>query len=219
MGKVLILFMLFSLMACSGYHFKRTDNPFAAYEIHSVSIPMFLNRSSVADAAAYLNKEIVLSLSSYKGLKVYTGENDNADAVLVGIVSSPDHVTSVYKSDTTFTDGSLKDSVQGRNSFYVPSNTSYSLTMQLVLIRRPTKEDRIMIESSLGPYLNAHPRVVLNEGLSLSGSYTREVAATVKPDDAGTVNFSKNRALMDKSLQNMAKDAARTFEQEVLDAF
>lgn len=219
MGKLVILFIFFSLVSCSGYHFKRTDNPLAAYEIHSVAVPMFLNRSSIADVAAYLNKEIILSLSSYKGLKVYTGENDNADAVLVGIVSSPDHLASVYKSDTTFTDGSLKDSVNGRNSFYVPSTTSYTMSLQLVLIRRPTKEDRAMIESNLGPYLNAHPRVVLNEGLALSGSFTREVAGTVTPDDAGTVNYSKNRALMDRSLQNMAKDAARTFEQEVLDAF
>lgn len=219
MFRLEILFIFLFLASCSGYHFKRTDNPFAAYEIQSVAIPMFLNRSAIPDAGAYLNKEIVLSLTGHTGLKIYNGENQDADAVLIGIVTSKDHVTSVYKSDDTFTTGALEESIKGRKSFYVPSSTSYAMNLQLVLIRRPTKEDRALIESSLGPFLNAHPRIVLNESLSLSGSFTREVFDTLTPDSGGVVNYTKNRSLRDKSLQNMAKDAAKTFNQEVLDAF
>ncbi len=219
MYRLGILFILALMVSCSGYHFKKRDNPLEAYEIHSVAIPMFLNRSAIADVGAYLNKEITLILSSYKGLKVYSGENDAADAVLVGIVNSDSHVSNVYNSEDLFTDGNLKDSIGDRKSFYVPSSTSYALQVQLILIRRPNKEDRQMIESSIGPYMNAHPRIVLNESLPLSGSFTREVSANNGPDSGGRVNYTKNRALLDKSLQNMAKDAARTFEQEVLDAF
>lgn len=217
--KFILFFCLIVIVSCSGYHFKRVDNPLEAYEIRSVAIPMFVNRSAIADVGSYLTKEMTLSLSGYKNLKIYAGENSDADAVLVGVVRADDHLTSVYKNGTVFTDGNLKSAIEGRNSFYVPSSTSYSLRLQLVLIRRPTKEDRQMLESELGPYLNAHPRIVLNETLPLSGSFTREVLGNVGPDAGQTVNYTKNRALLDKSLQNMAKDAARTFRQEVLDAF
>jgi len=219
MHRIYFLFILAAFISCSGYHFKRRDNPLGSFEIYSVAIPMFLNRSAVADVGTYLNKEITLILSSYQGLKVYSGENNDADAVLVGIVLSDDHVSSVYKSEELFTDGTFKDSIKDRKPFYVPSSTSYALKLQLVLIKRPTKEERLLIESNIGPYLNAHPRIVLNETLSLTGSFTREVSPNDGPDSGGRVNFTKNRGLMDKSLQNMAKAVARSFEQEVLDAF
>lgn len=219
MSRFGILFILVIFVSCSGYHFKKRDNPLAAFEINSVAVPMFLNRSAVADVGAYLSKEIILILSSYKGLKVYSGENSSADATLVGIVSSDDHLSTIYKTEDVFTDGKFSRSIGERNPFYIPNSTSYALRAQLILIRKPSKEDRQMIESSLGPYLNAHPRIVLNESLSLNGSFNREVSPNDGSDSGGRVNYTKNRALLDKSLQNTTKDAARTFEQEVLDAF
>src|SRR4051812_41704061 len=91
----LILIILPLAAGCSGYHFNTNNNPLIGYDIKTVSVPMFINRSVLPQLAAPMTREITLALNDYSGLKIFSGDNQNADAVLIGIIESMDHFNEV----------------------------------------------------------------------------------------------------------------------------
>jgi len=86
------------LISCSGYHFKNKNNPFVAYEIESISIPMFVNWSIVPNVSGPMTSNFINMLMDYSGLTIYSHEKTSADAILVGIISSSDKTRQVYKN-------------------------------------------------------------------------------------------------------------------------
>lgn len=206
------------LTSCSGHRFKRDDNPFINYRIKSVAIPMFVNKSAIPNVHASLTREISLLLSSYTGLRVYPGESDKADAILVGIVSSDRKINRVFRQSGRkfISDEGL---IGGRRHFYVPFRTSYSLQLQLVLIRRSTALDLDLIRSKWGPYLKNNSKIVFNEQISLSSSFSRVISDDGGIDGGGPVNFTKTQGVFASSLDSLAETAALKFKQMVLDAF
>jgi len=86
------------LSSCAGYHFNTNNNPLIGYDIKTISVPMFVNRSTFPNLAGPMTKEIILALNDYSGLKVFSGNNDSADAVLIGIIESNDHFNEAVKT-------------------------------------------------------------------------------------------------------------------------
>ena len=224
MIRNLILLNLVSviLLSCAGYRFSHRENPLGHYRISSVSIPMFLNRSVLPNLSGPLTKEITLLLTGYPSLKVYTGDDARADAILLGIITSEKNVNSVIQTTQTkvIFDGELKDSIGSRGKFSVPTQSSYSIKLQMILIRDPTIGDIALMTSELAANAEIrHPKVIFNAVLPLSTSFSRIVAANTESSGAGPVNFTKTNALFEKSEKELAKVAAQTFKEEVLDAF
>ena len=93
--------ILVLLSSCSGYHFNTNNNPLIGYDIRTVAVPMFINRSVLPQLAAPMTKEIILALNDYSGLKVVSGDSENADAVLIGIIESKDHYNEVVSTTQT----------------------------------------------------------------------------------------------------------------------
>lgn len=217
-----ILAMLLFLASCAGYHFNNNNNPLIGYDIRSVAVPMFINRSVIPELAAPMTKEITFALNDYSGLRVFSGDNDVADAVLIGIIESRDHYNSVVKtSQTLFTDNttSVKDSIGARSPFYYPVETKYEFSLKVILIKRPSKEEIQLLTTDLGQYMKVNPKVVLMDTINLSGTFSRVVSETKFPNSAGKTNFVKNKGIFEKSLQSTAQGAAQTFKQVVLNAF
>jgi hypothetical protein len=221
MGQTfLTLLTAFFLLSCQGYRIKNEDNPFVSYGIKSVSVPMFINRSSLANVSGPLTKEIVMLLASYPGLTIYSGEDSRADAVLVGIVSSPARRSDTLKtSATNFTSDDLKTSLGSRPEFYAPTTTAYTLSLQIALIKDPAREDRELIESSIGKFINNHPKIIFNQILDVSNSFDRTVKETLTTESEGVTNFTKTKAQFEASVQNLAKRAALDFKELVLNVF
>ena len=122
-----LIVLLVTLSSCAGYHFNTTNNPLIGYDIRSVAVPMFVNRSVIPELAAPFTKEIIFALSDYSGIRVYSGDNDKADAVLIGIIESRDHYNSVVKTtQTLFTDKTIKSSIGERSPFYYPITTAFN---------------------------------------------------------------------------------------------
>ena len=214
------LVLLVGLVGCAGYHFKYRTNPFDSYGVASVAIPTFVNYSALADVSAPMTKEISLLLRKYSGLRVYAGDNDNADAVLLGIIDSSELISETSSTTATeFTSGGLQDSVGQRRPFYLPSQTSYKLKLRVVLIKRPTAQELELLTSELGRQVKKGVKVVFNETLELHGSFTRSLKPNLQPDDGGVVNFTHNKGIMDENLNELAKSAANNFKEVVLDAF
>ena len=218
--RFFLLFPLVFLASCAGYHFNTNSNPLIGYDIKSIAVPMFINRSVLPELAAPMTKEIMLVLNDYSGLKVLSGDNESADAVLIGIIESSDHMQDVVRtSQTLFTDNTIKTSVGNRSPFYYPVETSYSLNFRMIIIKRPSKEEMELLASDIGQYMKVNPKVVLMDQFSLASTFARVVGETVSTESPGSVNFVKNKGIMEKSIQETSVRAAQNFKQVVLNAF
>lgn len=218
---IILYSSLIILSSCSGYHFNINSNPLIGYDIKSVAVPMFVNRSVLPQLTAPLTKEITSALSDYSGLKVVSGENDSVYAVLIGIIESRDHYNEVVKnSQLLFTEGDIQNAIGNRTPFYYPIQTSYDFRLRIILIKRPSKEELAFLTD--GKVLNGklvHPKIVLEDSIALSNSFSRVAATTSGADASGEVNFVKNKGIFEKSLQETSLQAAKNFKQVVLNAF
>jgi hypothetical protein len=208
------------LSGCSGYHFNTNSNPLIGYDIKTIAVPMFINRSVLPQLVAPLTKEITLALNDYAGLKVYSGDFEKADAVLIGIIESRDHYNEVVKnSQMLFTDDKVKSSIGNRVPFYYPVETNYRFVLRVVLIKRPSKEELELLTSDIGSQIKVHPKIVLTDTIEISGTFARVASPTDSGTKPGEVNFVKNKGIFEKSLQETSYQAAQTFKQVVLNAF
>ena len=211
---------MFLLAGCSGYRFNTNNNPLIGYDIKTVAVPLFINRSVLPQLAAPLTKEIMLTLSEYPGLKVISGDDEQADAVLIGIVETKDHYAEVVtSSQRLFTDGDIKTSIGERNSFYYPSQTTYNCSLRLMLIKRPTKSELSIFTGENGLTHLSHPKIVLENTINITGNFTRIINETFTDNSAGEVNFVKNKGLLEKNIMETSYQAAQTFRQVILNAF
>lgn len=181
---------------------------------------MFINRSVIPQLAAPMTKEITLALSNYSGLKVMSGNTENADAVLIGVIESKDHYNDVVKTtQSLFTEKDVLTSIGNRAPFYYPVQTTYNFSLKVILIKRPSKEELELFSSELGTKIAVHPKVVLMDSIDLSGNFSRVASSTSTASAPGEVNFVKNKGIFEKSLQDTCYQAAQTFKQVVLNAF
>ncbi|MBF0312233.1 MAG: hypothetical protein HQK50_02760 [Oligoflexia bacterium] len=206
--------MLLSVVGCAGYRFKVVDNPFAQYDVKSIAVPMFQNTSSLANVAGPFTREIMNSLLRYPGLKVYSGEHKNTDAVLLGIVSSAPNVRAVTGSG-----GGTNVDIGGRKRFQVLTTSMVSLTLTLVLIKDPTQQDIAYFLSTLSKLSFKPPRTIFSHSVGVSGSFGRAVDAGFGSDTGAVVNFTKNKGQESYIVLELAKRAAENFREAVLYAF
>jgi hypothetical protein len=220
-----ILYLLAAILAagCSGYHFNTNNNPLIGYDIKTVTVPMFINRSVIPQLAAPLTKEITLALNDYSGLRVVSNDNGAADAILIGIIESRDHYNDVVNTtQTLFTDGDVLKTIGNRSPFYYPVQTTYNFSLRIILIKRPTKEELDFFTSELAGNVGVntiHPKVVLQDRIDLTGTFSRVARPTTTTLAPGEVNFVKNKGIFEKSLQDTCYQAAQSFKQVVLNAF
>lgn len=222
--KLKFLSFIFSLfttsilfVSCAGYHVSYKDNPLLSYDIRSIAVPMFVNRSVFPHAGALITQEIVAVLGQYQDLKVVTGENFQTDAILLGVVDSKEKLKDAMKAKSTeFTNS--KESLGSRPDFYYPSEIGYDLTLNIILIKRPSKDELELFKTDLGAFLNMHPKVIINETMPLSGSF-QKIANDTGTNLGGEVNYVKNEGIFEKSLQDVARTAASNFKDLILNAF
>jgi hypothetical protein len=211
--------MLCSLLisACAGYHVSYRDNPLLSYDIRSIAVPMFVNRSVIPHVAAPMTQEIVNVLNQYEGLKVVAGESYETDSILLGIVDSAEKINeTITAKSTEFAEN--KTALGNRQPFYYPSELSYNLQLQIILIKRPSPAELELFKSDIAQYLKLHPKAIINEVIPLSGSYQR-VANDNVSGSGGDVNYVKNVGIFEKSVQDLSRSAAITFRDLILNAF
>jgi hypothetical protein len=217
-----LILLSLTLASCAGYHFNTNNNPLVGYDIRSIAVPMFINRSVIPELAAPMTKEITFVLNDYSGLKVLSGNDDKADAVLIGIIESKNHYNEVVTtSQSLFTDDTvgIKDSIGARSPFYYPVNSTYAFNLKIILIKKPSPEELQLLTTDFAKYMKVNPRVVLVDEIPLSGNFSRVVGESTQINGSGSVNFVKNKGIFEKSLQETCVQAAQTFKQVVLNAF
>jgi hypothetical protein len=225
MIRALIVVMM--LTNCAGYRVKRGANSlFYNENISSISVPMFINKSSFPHVSAPMTREVVRVLSTVKGLTLYASDNPKADALLVGIIQSPQREADYLEksSSNILTGGTLKESIGDRSEFFVPTSTQYRLSVRYFLIKKPTKVMLEALSSSIIDKLEVESlvsdsRIVFNKTLNFRGAYNRELADTIGPDSGGTVNYTKTRKYFETSLNSLAEQAAKDLKDLILSVF
>lgn len=201
--------------SCAGYRFQEKSNPFGQYGVKSISVPMFYNQSNFVNFSAPMTKEVYQMLSGFSGLKLYSG-HEKADAVLVGIIDSPDNVRTSHRAKNL---RSAKNAVgeligDGRDDFYIPSTTELVASLRIILIKNPSEREIELLRTSMGRFALG-PRIIVNEMIPLSGSFTRELYGA----DAVDVNDTQNRSAKEETMGEMAERAAQSFRDLILYAF
>ncbi len=218
--------VLIVLSSCSGYRFVNQRNPLAQYGISKVAIPMFVNRTIYPHITGPFTREITAVLNQYPDLRVYPGEYSKADAILVGVLTSPDHRAQAYKTDSRiFISGDLERSIGQRRPYFLPLSTSFRLSMRIVVIKDPSWEDIEFIQKALdqsvldqGGVLT-HPKVVIDQELNLNSSFGRQILSNQTPDEGGVVNATKNEDAEERTIRGLAQSAGRQFSELVLNVF
>jgi hypothetical protein len=218
--STVFLLLLFVLSSCAGYRVRRDTNPFAQYQIQRIAVPMFVNRSSFPQLSGVLTSEIRMMLADFPGLAISASEDANADAVLVGIIDSPDSLIQASKNiGTTFIAGDLKESIGERPAYYLPTVSTLDFNLTLVLIKRPSKEDLELVDTPFLPFLSRHPKVIFTEQIPLNTSYSRTIQETLGPDSPGMVNATRNAKNRERALKDIAKSASYQLKEVVIRAF
>lgn len=213
--RYLLLFVF--ILGCSGYRYGHPDNPLSQYGINSLSVPMFYNYSNLASVGPDFTQQTYRQLMSFSGLKLTSGYSNKTDAVLLGIIRSPEKLTETLRTGSIRVAKSIAAKAIGdkRQAFYIPGNTGILLYLQVVLIRKPTEEELSLFHTELSPQIPLSSRVILNEMIPISESYVREIM-----DGEGTqVIATQNSGIQRKKIQTMAENAAETIRDLILYAF
>lgn len=216
MRSILTLWLL-ALVGCSGYRFTQQENPLLQYGIHSLSVPMFYNYSSISEVSAPFTRETYRLLTSFSGLKLRSGYDKNADAVLIGIIKSPEKIFETLRP------GSPRDAQQvakdaigtKRPQFSTPGATIVTLSLQVIVIKKPTEDELALLKSGIGDQVAVSSKVIFNELIPLNSSFTREIIDGQGVDVIATQNAGVQR----KAVQTLSRQAAINVRDMILYAF
>lgn len=205
------------LTSCAGYKAVERGNPLSQYGVKSVSIPMFLNKSSLAGAASSFTSSFITLMSSYPGLKVDTGFSKDNDAVLIGVVESQKTYSNTVVNAQQRTVSSVAPNSLGnkRNDFYVPATSRVELRVRVMLLKKPTQAELKLLRTKYATKLRGNRKIIFNEVITINDTFNREIF----DDKAGQVNFTQNYGILHRSIEKLAKQAAVNFEESILYAF
>jgi hypothetical protein len=204
----IMIFNLLFLAGCAGYQFRTTDNPFARYNIKHLSVPTFVNQSSIGNVSKYFDQKFLLFLSDFKGLKVTGGESDSSDGILIGVITSQRNIQNAAANNSyLFTQGEeLEASIGSRSKFYVPKSTKISLVLRLVLIKKNRE-------------FEGENTVIFDRSYPLGGSFGRIISETGSSDSQGVVNYTKNRYNKYITIDQMSEQAVLKFRDLIVNVF
>lgn len=205
------------LSSCAGYRYTQVDNPLRQYGIDSLSIPMFFNHSSLPEVSSSFTRETFKLLSGYSGLKLKSGWNKSTDAVLIGIVRSQDRLADTLRSENQRVAQSAAPTAIGktRPEFYVPGSTNVTLSLQVIVIKKPSEEDLALLQSELGPKIPPQGKIIFNESLTLTDTFLRELF----DGEATSVVGTQNAGALRRTKDSLAMQAAQQIRDMILYAF
>ncbi len=220
----IFLFMLVTIFvaSCAGYRVRDRGNPFEQEKVRVLAIPMFINKSIYPGVAPIFTREIARLMASYPGLKLRTTTGGDEDAVLLGIIESPQRYSQAYNTTATkFTAGALQTSIGNRAQYYLPTSSSYKISVRLVMIKNPGKLEKELLASSLGSKIKGQPgsKVVFQQSFSYEGNFNRASQDTITPDSGGITNYSKTRRFFIQTIESLAVSTAQNVEDLVINVF
>ena len=219
------MILMLLLYGCSGYRFRNPTNPLAQYNINSVSVPMFQNRSTLPDVGGIMTQEIVKELCKFPELKVYPGDFKKSDAILLGIVNSKQYLRETVKSSREYhvTSENLGESTIGkRRDFRIPAESSIALTITLILIKNPSAKELDFLLTHGDKIIYKNPKIIFHNSYNVSAAFQREIYGELRGENqesGRSVNYTKNRGMLYQKEKEMALSLASSFREMGLYVF
>ena len=178
---------------------------------------MFFNYSNQPEVSNNFTREIYRLLSSYHGLKLRSGYHSESDAVLIGIIKTPEKVrdTLIPGNLRVAQDKAGKAIGDQRQDFYIPGTTYVNFLLQIIVIKKPTEEELTLLKSGLGDKVKLTSRIIFNETLPLRSSFTREIF----DEEAVSITATQNAGIQRKVTKTLAEQAAISVRDMILYAF
>lgn len=211
------LLFLIIFTSCSGYRFSQQENPLSQYGIQSLSVPMFYNYSNIFEIHTDFTRETYRLLTSFSGLKLINGYDRDADALLIGIIKSPEKLSETIRaSNLRLAQDKAKNAIGNeRQDFYIPGTSDVTLYLQVIVIKKPTEEELALLRSGIGDKISASSKIIFNELIPLRTQYTREVL-----DNSGVqIIGTQNQGVQRKALKGLAEQASVNIRDMILYAF
>jgi hypothetical protein len=211
------LFIILIISGCSGYRYSQQENPLAQYGINSLSLPMFYNYSNRPELSQHFTRETYRLLSSFPGLKLRGGYNPASDAVMIGIIKTPEKIAETLRASTPRLARERSGNAIGdkRLEFNVPGTTDLNLLLHVIVIKKPTEQELALVRSGIGDKVGLSSKIIFNEILPLRGQFTREVFDNESVSIIGTQNAGVER----KVVLSLSEQAAASIRDMILYAY
>jgi hypothetical protein len=211
-----LLFLLI-LTSCSGYRFSQQENPLSQYGIQSLSVPMFYNYSNLSEVHTDFTRETYRLLTGFSGLKLINGYSKDADALLIGIIKSPEKLSETIRaSNLRLAKNKAGNAIGGaRQDFYIPGTSDVTLYLQVIVIKKPTEEELALLSSGIGDKISTSSKIIFNDLIPLKTQFTREVLDNRGVEIIGT----QNQGVQRKALKSLAEQASVSIRDMILYAF
>lgn len=219
---ITLIFASAGLTSCGGYRVRDRGNPFEQENIRVLAVPMFINKSAYPGVAPVFTRELAKLMASYPGLKIKSSSGGREDAVLLGIIESPRRYSEAFETTATkFTAGELETSIGNRAQYYLPTASSYRISLRLVLIKNPGEIEKELLASSIGAKVEGsrNSKVIFQQKFDYVGNFNRETKDTITSDSGGVVNYTKTKRYFMQTVEQLAQQAARDFEDLVINVF
>jgi hypothetical protein len=213
-----LIFFLALFTSCAGYRYTQQNNPLSQYGIQSLSVPMFHNYSNQPEVSNNFTRETYRLLTGFSGLKLKSGYHQDTDAVLIGIIKTPEKVNETLRPNNLRAAQQAAGNTVGANrqTFYIPGTTDVNLVLQVILIKKPTEEELTLLRSGIGDKVQMTSRVIINESVPVRAQYTREIFNDVNAVD---ITATQNAGVQRKVVRNLAEQAAISVRDMILYAF
>ncbi|MBA2404602.1 MAG: hypothetical protein H0V66_07515 [Bdellovibrionales bacterium] len=211
------MLILIFITGCSGYRYTQQDNPLSQYGIVSLSVPMFHNYSNQSEVSNNFTRETYRLLSSYRGLKLRSGYHQDSDAIMIGIIKSPEKIYDTLTPNNFRVAQDKAGKVIGdkRQDFYIPGTSDINLLLQIIVIKKPTEEELTLLKSGLGDKVKLTSRIIFNETLPLRTQYTREIF----DEEPVSITATQNAGIQRKVIRSLSEQAALSVRDMILYAF
>lgn len=177
---------------------------------------MFYNYSNLPEVSGEFTREVYTLLTGFSGLKLVNGYSKNTDAVMIGIIKTPEKIFDTLRPGAPVVAGNrASEATKGRQRFYIPGTTQVSMQLQIIIIKKPSDEDLALLRSGLGDQIKMNSRVIINDTIPLTSTYTREIF----DKEMVSVTATQNAGIQRKTIKNMATDAAISVRDMILYAF
>ena len=148
------------------------------------------------------------------------GALTSEDAVVLGIISprSTRATKEVTYTSSTLMSDEQQDDIGNRNPFPLPTTGRVELDVNIVILKRATKQEIDFFIQNFKFTKNAFPRTVFSKTFSINVSYSIE--NSVGDLDSGEpVRGTKNRGSLRKALIDSGETFAQDFKEVLANAF
>lgn len=208
--------MTLFLVSCAGYRFQTSNQFFSQHGVYTLYVPMFYNKTPFSGVSPVFTREIYSVLRQFPNLKI-VGSLEGADAVLIGIIESNRDITKATTTKTLRLAKSVAPTNvgDGRQDFYIPSTSNVTMGLRLIMVKGPSAQMISILQSDIGKQAGVSSKIIFNEVISVTGVYNREYL----DEQGGEVVATQNRGAQKNIINNMAAEAATSFENMVIYAF